>query len=141
MDNAYSLQGQSHCSRSSSENSRDKNLRARTGTGLECIPGSHSKQSEASGRRFTTYSSGAYFGGEAFPQEIWVAGYKGTTEGKPLLQWVLIFKKNLINCQKITLNELNNNFASEYLEKLRIICIFVYIHIYTWLYVLLWNWT
>lgn len=93
MNNAYSLQGQSHCSRSSSENSRDKNLRARTGTGLEHIPGSHSKRSEASGRRFTPYSSGAYFGGEAFPQEIWVDGYKGTTEGKPLITMSAHFKK------------------------------------------------
>lgn len=67
---ALSLQSQSHCSRSLSEDSRDKDLCAGTGTGLEHIPGSHSKQPEASGRRFTAYSSGAYFGGEAFSQEI-----------------------------------------------------------------------
>lgn len=67
---ALSLQSQSHCSRSSSEDSRDKDLRARTGTGLECIPGSHSKQPEASSCRFTAYTGGAYFGGEAFSQEI-----------------------------------------------------------------------
>lgn len=67
---ALSLQSQSHCSRSLSEDSRDQDLRARTGTGLERIPGSYSKQPEANSRRFAAYSSGAYFGGEAFSQEI-----------------------------------------------------------------------
>lgn len=92
---ALSLQSQSHCSRSSSEDSRDKDLCAGTGTGLERIPGSHSKQPEASGRRFTAYSSGAYFGGKAFSQEIWMADYKGKPEGKTLLETNTRFKNIL----------------------------------------------